>query len=386
MSKRDLRNVLGFLIILMLRWWMMKDPLPSDWMEDKEVKIKERIVDIPQVTETQTVVRTGLINIRMKGYRQLHLGEVYKFRGKLEREMWAGKTVQLIMRDPKVELCDECKKGYDIGEEIRIGIAKMRQKLVSIWQTNLPEPHGSLAAGILLGTKAQMPDHFYQDLIQTGTLHVIAASGYNVAVVARAVLVPLGMLVPRAISLAGAMVGVATYVLLAGASASVVRAAIMGCLTLGSYYLGREAQGKRLLWFTAALMVLISPTIIVEVGFGLSIAATAGILYGEPLLRRIAEQRLGIKHKSIQAYLSEFVYPTLAATLATMPVILWNFGRISWLTPLANAVILPVIPLVMFLAAISLVFNWVPYLGDWSLWLLYVPLEYIVSVISKLGH
>lgn len=165
-------------------------------------------------------------------------------------------------------------------------LSDLRVHLESIFQSTLGEPHASLLAGIVLGGRAELSDSFYQALVNTGTLHIIAASGFNISVIAGVLIGSLTRVFPRRIALILSSLGVGAYVILSGASPAVVRAGIMGLALFLAQGAGRDYQAKWLLVMTAWLMLVISPWLIYDASFQLSVAATAGILWGyEPIER-----------------------------------------------------------------------------------------------------
>jgi len=251
-----------------------------------------------------------------------------------------------------------------------------RERWVQVLEKSLPEPMSSLAAGILLGIKGQMPKDFYTALISTGTLHIVAASGYNVTIVASVIMSMLNGVVGRVFAVGFGVVGIFIYVLMAGAGASVVRAGIMGSLTLVAFYFGRPTEAKRLLYIAAGIMLLMDPAMIFDIGFQLSFMATFGLLYMEPIFKKMPKQ----------SFLAEYLYPTLAATIATLPITLYHFGRISYISPLVNMLVLPVVPVIMGLSALVIAVGMiVPGLGQIIAWVLYPVLWYMVEVIRWWG-
>ena len=135
-----------------------------------------------------------------------------------------------------------------------------------------------------------MPDEFHRLLRDTGTLHVIAASGMNVTIVAAVLMMFLVKLFARRAAIILAILGIIFYCFLAGASPPVVRAAIMGTVAYVAGFLGRERDGLVILVGSAMLMLLVNPWYIFDIGWQLSFAATGGILWGYPLL----QQSLGV--------------------------------------------------------------------------------------------
>lgn len=326
------------------------------------VEYTTTIIDKPEYTDSQTIVRSGIWYISMLGYKEIIPGSRVTFSGVVEPKIVFGKVIQVVMHDPQMKVV-----GYKWN--IRLVLGQWRAGWIEKLQRNLPEPMASLAGGILLGIKGQMPQDFYQALVNTGTLHIIAASGYNVSIVAEVLMKMLGGLASRGAGVMIGVLGIFIYVLISGGGASVVRAGLMGSLTLIAYYFGRPAEARRLLWVTGAIMLLVQPLMLLDVGFQLSFMATAGLLYLEPITRKLPQ------HK----FLKEYLYPTLSASVATLPIILWYFGRVSWISPLVNILVLPIVPLIMGMTAGVLLG------GQVVAWFTYPLLAYMVWVIRLFG-
>ena len=103
----------------------------------------------------------------------------------------------------------------------------------------LPSPHSGLLAGIVLGVRNTIPQRFYNNLVQTGTLHVIAASGYNITIIAKLLIDFFARILKRRQAVVIAGIGIFMYAILAGMNAAVVRAAIMGLLSYIAQAFGR---------------------------------------------------------------------------------------------------------------------------------------------------
>ena len=366
-----------FLLIFAARWGGIKNPLPAGWRSESSVAYTATILEQPEYTDSKTIVRNGIWYISLDGYTPIISGSRVRFEGVVEPQIELGKVTRVMMKQPRVEISDlEAKVGY--WGRLVITLGHWRKIWVATLQKNLPEPMASLAAGILLGVKAQMPQDFYQALVNTGTLHVIAASGFNVSIVAAVLMGVLMKVVSRGVAIVGGIGGIVVYVLIAGGSASVVRAAIMGSLTLIAYYLGRPTEARRLLGVTVAVMLLANPLMLLDTGFQLSVSATWGLLYVEPRIKSRFKM-LDDRFQFVQSILAGYLYPTLAATVATLPIILWHFGRVSWISPVANLLILPAIPLIMGMSSGILLG------GRVMAWLTYPILAYVVAVIRWLG-
>lgn len=371
--------------IYALRYSLISPVLPAGWTPFSLVRFTARIVQQPVHTDSYTLVRLGIWTIILDGYAAITPGRTYSFVGTVRREVLLGKESRIVMINPAfvpVPLLGE--RPLKTGERILRVLDTGRTMIIIFFQKSLPEPHGSLAAGILLGASVQMPADFYASLISTGTVHVIAASGYNVSMVSLVFLSVFLKLFRRWAAVLAAVCSIVLYVLLAGSSPSVVRAGIMAILASGAYFWGRPADAKRLLWTATGIMLFSSPRLISDIGFQLSVAATAGLLYLEPALRGKGKGIL-VSYPHVQTVLSDLFYPTLAASISTLPIIIWHFGRISIVSLPANMFVLPVIPLIMFLSACLAVLGWLPALAAVLSALLYVPLAYLVHVISIFG-
>lgn len=351
------------------------------------VRFTAPIIEQPEHTDTNTIVRTGVWYISKLGYAEIIPGSRVSFTGKVVPTLLMGKVTRIVMLDPTFEVVRaDNNPPLRIWEKGIIGLGAWRDKWVSILEKDLPEPMSSLAAGILLGVKRGMPTDFYQSLVATGTMHIIAASGYNVSIVAAVIMKVMMMVVSRGIAIGLGLLGVLLYIVIAGSGASVVRAGIMGTLTLISYYWGRPTEARRLLWVTGGAMLLWNPLWIVDVGFQLSFMATAGILYLEPMIERLHSGSVW-EQVGLHKFLSDYLYPTLAATLATLPIIWWHFGRVSWISPLVNMLVLPLVPLIMGMTAGVIGVGLVqPFLGQMFAWFTYVPLAGMVWVIRIFGQ
>ena len=377
-----MRSLILFVLfssIFILRWITLPSPLPETWTPSSTVRFTAPIIDQVEHTDTKTVVRKGIWYISIPGYAEIIPGDLVSFSGTVQKEVLLNTVTRIIMKDPTFEFLERRgERHLSLTEMILLTLLDLREHSVSLLEKWLPEPMSSLAAGILLGVKGQMPSTFHEALVNTGTLHIVAASGYNVSIVASVIMNLLGRFLSRGVVIGWGIVGIVGYVLLSGVSASVVRAGIMGSLTLIAYYFGRPAEARRLLWLTGALMLFFNPLMLIDIGFQLSFIATAGLLYLEPWL----EKRLS----RIPPLMGEYLFPTLAATLATTPLIIWHFGRVSWIAPLVNVLVLPVVPLIMLLTALSIAFGSIVFgLGKIVAWLVYVPLTWVVRVIQLLG-
>jgi competence protein ComEC len=228
-------------------------------------------------------------------------------------------------------------------------LAQVRSGAADLLGSALPEPQAGLAAGILIGLRERVDPTLVREFTASGLTHVVAISGWNIAIVGATCGALARPLSRRRRSLVIGAVIVA-YTVFAGASPSVVRAALMAAVALLAREGGRRAGASRALALAIVLMLLVDPAAVVDPGFQLSACATAGLLaWATPLGERI-ERKL----PRVPGMIRESLAVSLSAQLATLPLVLFDFGRLSLVSPAANLVAAPLIPFVMAGAAFAL--------------------------------
>ena len=203
----------------------------------------------------------------------------------------------------------------------------------------LPEPEAGLAAGILIGLRDRVDRDLAAAFTTAGVSHVVAISGWNIAIVAAAIAAMTGRLGRRRRSVV-TIVAIVAYVAFAGASASVVRAALMAGVVLLARETGRAGRAAAALGWAATLLLVSDPALIGDAGFQLSSLATAGLIaWATPLTDWIG--RLG--GGQMPGWLAESLGVSLAAQAATLPIVLVSFGRLAILSPVVNLVVVPLV-------------------------------------------
>lgn len=251
----------------------------------------------------------------------------------------------------------------------------LREKILGLFGKFLPEPHAALLKGIVLGTKTSLDSNFFEALRTTGTLHVVVASGANIAMFAGGLLGFLATWVGRRRAIWPALAAVWFYVFLVGWQPSIVRAGIMGSIAFLAQSLGREFDAWRALFISALGMLLLEPQWLFDVGFQLSFTATAGILAFSTRIHKLIVLMPGIIRENLAA--------TLGAQIAVSPILFFSFGQVSLIGPLVNALVLWTVPVIMLggMAIMGLGLLWQP-LGQLAAWFVWLPLEYFVRIIQ----
>ena len=232
----------------------------------------------------------------------------------------------LTCDDRPIETCARLVE-RDQGSSFMSAVYALRERLVQVVYRLFPDPEAGLLAGILLGVETGISPQVLEAFRVTGTAHIIAISGFNFAVVASLFVLVFGRLLGRWRGMLAAWLGIALYAALAGASASVVRSAIMGGVSIFAIRLGRRQSGLNSLAFVAAVMALFDPMILWDVGFQLSFMATLGlVLYAEPLsgwFTGFASRWLPlVSARRLAQPVGDYLLFTLAAQVTTLPLML----------------------------------------------------------------
>ncbi|MDY7041872.1 MAG: ComEC/Rec2 family competence protein, partial [Chloroflexota bacterium] len=341
---------------------------------------------------TQHEVR-GLALVRAARYPEYRYGDRLEIRGLLEtppefedfsyRDYLARQGVYSLLRRPQITLLERGQ-----GNPFWSALYAFKRRAQNTIARILPDPQAALLTGILLGVESGIPADLMADFSATGTTHIIAISGFNISIIA-------GLFIGLSTRLFGgrrampfAVGGIVLYTLFVGASAAVVRAAIMGSLTVIALHYGRQADALTSLFAAGMLMTAIKPYVLWDVGFQLSFAATAGLILYTGQLERWAARLLAMffREESAQrilAAINEALIVTLAAQITTLPIILYNFRQLSLITLLTNLLILPAQPGVMLWGGAATLAGlvWLP-AGQVLGWVAWLFLTYTIRAVE----
>ncbi len=205
----------------------------------------------------------------------------------------------------------------------------------------VPEQAAGLIAGILLGTKTNIPEDLYEALVRTSTVHIVALSGYNVSIVAETITNFFKTFLRPAYASVFGGLGIVLFVIMTGASSTAVRAGLMAILVIIARSLGRPAQALRVMAIAANVLVLYNPWYLVaDASFQLSFLATLGLVLVSPIyVSRLSNY--------MPPLFAEALGTTLAAETAVAPFILYNMGVFSVVALPVNILIIPLVPMIM---------------------------------------
>jgi competence protein ComEC len=226
--------------------------------------------------------------------------------------------------------------------------AEIRARAAEGLSRGMPAREAALARGFVLGEDEGVDEATKEDFRRSGLSHLLAVSGQNVTLLALLAMPLLGAFgIPLRERLVWVLALIAVYVPVAGAGPSIQRAAVMGALGLLATMGGRRASRLYALALAALVTLAVDPGIAADVGWQLSFAAVLGILLLARPLRQACVARLGTGRW--RRALAEGVAATVAATLATAPLIAFHFETLSTTTLFANVLSLPAVAPAMWL-------------------------------------
>ena len=342
------------------------------------------------VDETvETIPNTFRVLATTDRFTQVSYGDVVCLRGEIERpEPFEGfrydrflgvSGITHVVRRASVETV-----GRDPPSGLLAWLLERRERFEASLRRLYPEPTAGFLEGLLLGTRAGLSEDLTDAFNATGMTHIVALSGANVTLLATVSFGLLSGALSRRSALWATISLVFAFVVLTGMSSSLVRAGIMGTLVLVAREIGRPSSGlssANVLLMSAVLMSLWRPLSLAwDPGFQLSFAATFGILFVASRIDRF----FGWLPKVLM--IRESVTLSVASQITTLPLVLWHFGRVAWIAPLANMLVLPVLPWAMLGGFLSVAFSGVaPMVAKWSAFGAHLLLMWAVRVIAALA-
>lgn len=242
--------------------------------------------------------------------------------------------------------------------------------LTTVLGRMLPEPHAGFLAGILFGTRSTMAKELIDAFVTTGTIHIVALSGQNLSIFTGTFASWLSSIVSRRIASLLILFLLVWFLWFVGPSPSLIRAVIMGSLTLLAIIFGRRNLSLLSLLLAVSTMLVLNPSWIGDLSFQLSVLATLGIIL------------FGGVGRSANFVVSELRI-TLAAQLLTTPLILFHFHRFSLIAPVTNVLIGWTMPILMGLGWMAAIagYIWLP-LGVLPAWATWVILTYVIRIVE----
>ena len=361
------------LLILAVRFYFFYDN-QHQLANGQQISFETTILSQPQVVGNRQVFTANYQNQKIRittgRFPEMNYGDFVRIIGQI-----SNKNNRVLMYSPKIEAINNSSNILQSGLR-RINI--FRQKLITLFSKTLPSPSSSLLLGIIFGIKEQMPKDFSNNLKTSGVFHVIAASGMNVTLIGGFISTFFAFFLKRQIAICLSILGIMFYAVLAGLEPSIIRASIMGILVFSAQILGRQTLAINGLFLAGFTMLLVDPTLISDIGFQLSFVATLGLVL-IPKIKAIGKIWV----------IGEGINTTIAAQIATLPILLANFGTYSLYSILVNGLLLWTVPILMIIGGIGAILGLILMpLGQLLIYLCYPLLLYfetIVNIFGKIG-
>lgn len=351
--------------------------------------------------EGKHVKAKTLVTIKAKdgNFSKFNIGNTYKIKGKLRTPFEATNPSQFdygkylrnfnvftVFYADKTD-CTVINTKLDFRWAFQQKLNDVRNRIIQTHSKYLKSPNIEILGGIVFGDDAvSPPDYIKKAFINSGLLHILAASGMNVAIVYGIWFFILNKFkVPFNIIVSSGIFMIIFYSLMTGLGPSVVRAMIMLIFILIGKLLDRDAHSISLLSFVALLMLIYNPAYINDVGFQLSFLVTFGLLTTAPVVFE--------KLQNIPQWLSGAIFIPIVAQIWVAPIQMFYFNSFSLYSVFANIAIMPFVSIVSFggfisstLALIKPISNTVCYIFDLVLNPVLNCLVFISEYFAKLPH
>lgn len=287
----------------------------------------------------------------------------------------SNQDIFFIIKKAKIDIIS-----HNNGSKVKSLLYKLRNSFIKKINRVIPLPESDLANGLVLGARGGFDEETKQEFIETGTIHIIALSGYNVSIVAENVMKFFSLIFSYTVSIIFGIIIILLFIIMTGASSTAIRAGIMATIMLIGRMTGRNYLAGRALVIAGLLMVTYDPRVLVDMSFQLSFIATGGVLFITPKVMD------WFKFLPMRYKIRETMATTVAATIAVLPILLYLTGVLSLVSIFANILILIFIPTAMFFIFLTGMSGFIsPFLSVPLGFISYIILIYILSIIHFFG-
>ncbi|MEK9154961.1 MAG: ComEC/Rec2 family competence protein [Patescibacteria group bacterium] len=394
-KKLKLISLLSLIIILGAFYYNFYDAYQTKNIAiifNQKIIFKGTIADYPERGSQQKLIVklqkpfNGKILAQLKAYPAYNYGDLIEIEGIIKlpepedyKNYLKKDGISGIIKFPKINLISE-----NHGSFAKNYLFKLKEEVVLNFQKTLPLEKAAFLSGITLGERAEFSPEFKENMAKSGTTHLVALSGYNITIVTIAIGAFFGYFLNKKITFWLTIITIIAFVIMTGAEASVVRAAIMGAIILLAKQIGRVHSVRNAIAVAAFIMILINPRVLsFDLGFQLSFLALIGIIYFSPIIEEFFKLR---EESGILGWRENFL-ATISAQAMALPLLLVNFESFSLTSVLANVLILGLIPITMFLGFLMAVFGFLSiHLATIIGWIANLFISYellIIDIFSK---
>ncbi|MDD5769514.1 MAG: ComEC/Rec2 family competence protein [Candidatus Gracilibacteria bacterium] len=365
---------------------------------DEEVNINAYVVDIYKKTSNYNsyILKTNFIenkNINLqfllyvKPNLSLENNQIINIKGNLKEikntssnfnyvKFLQSKNIYFALYYPEIEFNGNKKVSYLFNK-----VLDFKKGIIKITKEVYPKNEADFLLGLLIGEKSDLDENISKNFNNSGLTHIISVSGFNITII----IIFLGFLfkfLPIFFRSLLISLFILFFVLIVGDSIAVIRASIMGLVGYYILVLGRKTDNLSILLFTAFLIILYNPlSLNYDISFHLSFLAVLGLLYFQNFWNKIFRFL-----PSFFAIKDSFVL-TMSALTTTLPIMIFNFGQISILSPISNLLVGGIIPFTMFFGFLSILgqFIWGK-IGFLIGFINYYLLNFIIGVANFIGN
>lgn len=329
-------------------------------LRNELIRLEATVKREPRIFESNQLVYIGDAKIYTDLYPRIRVGERISVEGQIDdRGRMFGAKVGKI--------------GYSAG--ISTWRFELRGKIATNIQSILPPKEATLVLGTVLGLDT-ISENFREQLVETGTLHVVVVSGQNMMIVS-GIFMALAKYIGRRKSLILSLFAISIYAFIAGFEPPVLRAGLMAAFASLALFFGRENNPILSLVLAALMILLVWPKALFEVSFQLTFAATIGIItLGKYLQEKL--RRLDFIGQNAAISTSAYVF--------TAPLIFWHFSQVTPIAPVANLLVSEAVFPIMVLGFLTAIFSliWLPLASIFG-YAAYIFAFYFVKVVELLS-
>ncbi len=361
-----------------------------------------KLIIEPEEIAGQKVKNQGFVLATVSHYKKYKYGDKVEIFGELKappsfsdfnyKNYLETKKIYSVIYYPRVKLLRK-EDSKNIFNFLLIKIFDLKNKVRNIIYRDLPSPQKFILGAMILGDKNRMPESLKNKLNIAGVRHITAVSGMHIIILSSilmSLLLFLGLWRGQAFYIS--IIFIFLFIITTGAQPSGIRAGIMGGFFLLGEKIGRKSVSFRAILIAAAIMLAFNPLLLLnDAGFQLSFLAALGIIYLAPIFRYwlknlFSHALSGEKKKNnkkmakIIIVMIDILAVTLSAQVFTLPLLIYNFGRISLVAPLTNILILPVIYWIM---AFGFVFSLIGLIFPFWGWIFSFPCLFLLTYLTK---
>lgn len=351
---------------------------PKEKMKNTQIVAEsERVIDDDDAKLVQ-----GKVLITLPRGADFQYGDKIEISGKLQTpekfvedfdwpEYLRKDRIYSTMYNPEIK-----KMSSNNGNPLITNLLFLKAKLKNTAEVLLP-PEGALLSSMTLNDESRTTENLKNKLSSAGLSHITAISGMHIVILFEIfIFLFLALGLWRWQATIFSILFLTFYILLIGAPVSAVRAVIMGGLLYVGMAFGRQVQSSRTIVFAATGMVIVNPLILTrDVGFQLSFLASLGLIYLLPILKA--------KWGAEDSGLKNLICATLAAQIFCLPILIYNFGQIPILSPLANILVVPILSYLLVISFLFLILGAIfPVLALPLSFIVWFPYAFIVKILD----